>query len=192
MKIKTYRIIELNSFEKGPFLKYTTRELSTIIVFTSIGALFSVPIGYLGNYLKTIPILPMGTGQVLAGFHLIMIGLAAERIRKQGTGTITGLLKGLVEAVLFSYHGVVVIAMSAVQGLVIDVFIMMFGDESRLGLVLGCGVSALSNVLFMHFIIRLPFPPSVFFLMYLLSFISGIVFGAYPVFYLQGMIAKRI
>lgn len=173
-------------------MNFTTRELSTIIVFTSIGALFSVPIGYLGNYLKTIPILPMGTGQILAGFHLIMIGLAAERIRKTGTATITGLLKGLVEAVLFSYHGVVVIVMSAVQGLVIDVFNILFGYGSRLGLVLGCGVSALSNVLFMHFIIRLPFPPSVFFLMYLLSFISGIVFGAYPVFYLEEMVVRRI
>ncbi len=107
-------------------MKFTTRELSTSIVFTSIGALFSVPIGYLGNYLKTIPILPMGTGQVLAGFHLIMIGLAAEWIRKTGTATITGLLKELVEAVSFSYHGVVVIAMSAVKGLVIDAFIMRF------------------------------------------------------------------
>jgi hypothetical protein len=72
VETKIYRNIELNSFEKGSFLKFTTRELSTIIVFTSIGALFSVPIGYLGNYLKTIPILPLGTGQVLAGFHLIM------------------------------------------------------------------------------------------------------------------------
>ncbi len=41
-------------------------------------------------------------------------------IRKTGTGTITGCLKGLVEMVLFSPHGSTVIMIRVIQGIVVD------------------------------------------------------------------------
>ena len=136
-------------------MKYNSKELSTIIIFSSLGAILSVPIGHIGNYLKTIPLLP------------------------------------LVEAVLFSFHGLPVIAMSGIQGIIIDTSLHFFGYNSR-GTIIGCGVSALSNVLFIQFIIRLPFPISVYALMYTLSFTSGVLLGAYPSNLLQKMIKTRI
>ena len=56
---------------------FNAQELSKIITISAIGAIISVPIGYLGNYLKTIPLLPLGTGQILAGLRLIMIAITA-------------------------------------------------------------------------------------------------------------------
>ena len=172
-------------------MKYNSKELSTIIIFSSLGAILSVPIGHIGNYLKTIPLLPLGTGQILAGLHLIMITLTALRLNKFGAATLTGLIKGLVEAVLFSFHGLPVIAMSGIQGIIIDTSLHFFGYNSR-GTIIGCGVSALSNVLFIQFIIRLPFPISVYALMYTLSFTSGVLLGAYPSNLLQKMIKTRL
>ena len=171
---------------------FNTKELSTIITFSAIGAIISVPIGYLGNYLKTIPLLPIGTGQVLAGLHLIMITITALRLRKTGTATITGIVKGLVEAVLFSFHGLPVIAMSGIQGAIIDIMLKVFGYESKIGLILGCGLSALSNVLFIQFFLAMPFPLNVYAIMYTLSFISGVFLGAYPAKQLDQMIKARI
>ncbi len=81
-------------------MRYTTRELALVVVFSSLGATLSVPVGYLGNYLKTIPILPFGTGQVLSGVHIIVLTLTALYIKKQGATTMTAANKGLVEAIL--------------------------------------------------------------------------------------------
>ena len=171
---------------------FNTRELSTIITFSAIGAIISVPIGYLGNYLKTIPVLPMGTGQILAGLHLIMVAITALRLKKPGTAVITGSVKGLVEAVLFSFHALPVVAMSGLQGALIDIMLQLFGYESKIGLMLGCGLSALSNVLFIQFFLALPFPMIIYMLMYALSFISGVILGAYPAAKLDRMINTRI
>lgn len=172
-------------------MHYNSKELATIIIFSSLGAIFSVPIGHIGNYLKTIPFLPLGTGQILAGLHLIMITLTALRLRRFGTATITGLIKGLVEAVLFSFHGLPVIAMSGIQGIIIDLSLRVLGYNSK-GTTIGCGLSAASNVLFLQLIIRLPFPSSVYALMYLLSFTSGMILGAYPSNLIHKMIKTRI
>jgi len=172
-------------------LHYDSKELSTIIIFSALGAILSVPIGHIGNYLKTLPFLPLGTGQILAGLHLIMITLTALRLNKFGAATITGLIKGLVEAVLFSFHGLPVIAMSGIQGILIDLSLRVLGYNSK-GTTIGCGLSAMSNVLFLQYIIRLPFPVSVYVLMYILSFSSGVLLGAYPSLLLQKMIKTRI
>ena len=173
-------------------MHYNSKELSIIITFSAIGAILSVPIGHLGNYLKTVPILPLGTGQILAGLHLVMITLTALRLRKPGVATITGLVKGLVEAVLFSFHGLPVIVMSGVQGFIIDIFFQIFWYDSKIGSALACGVSALSNVLFIQLFLGMPFPASVYSLMYILSFISGVLLGAYPSQLLHKMINKRV
>ncbi|MBC8223684.1 ECF transporter S component [Candidatus Bathyarchaeota archaeon] len=159
-------------------MRITTKELALIVVFSSLGATLSVPIGYLGNYLKTIPILPFGTGQILSGTHIIILTLTALYIKKPGATTMTAAIKGLVEVILFSYHGIPVILMSALQGLLLDAIIYILGYRD-LAFYLGCGIASASNVAFLQFILLLPFPASVFSFMYLLAFFSGTVFGGY-------------
>jgi len=172
-------------------LKYTTKELSFIAIFGSLGAVLSVPLGYLGNYLKTIPLLPFGTGQILSGFHIIILTLTALYIKKPGTTTMTATIKGLVEAILFSYHGIPVILMSALQGLSLDIIIYIFGKRD-LAFYLGCGIASASNVAFLQFFLLLPFPAAIFGFMYLLAFFSGVVFGGYGGVLLYKMVEIRM
>ena len=170
---------------------FNTRQLSTIIVFSALGAVASVPIGHLGNYLKSIPFLPLGSGQVLAGLHLIMIVLSALYARKPGAAAMTGAVKGLSEAALFSFHGIPVIIMSLVQGAIIDVSLSVLGYSTR-SILIGCGLSAASSVVFIQFFIGKPFPITVYALMYLLAITSGVVFGGYSGSKLYQMVENRL
>ena len=172
-------------------MRYTTKELSLIAIFSTLGAVLSVPIGYIGNYLKTISILPLGIGQILSGFHIIILTLTALYIKKPGTSTMTATIKGLVEAILFSYHGIPVILMSALQGLFLDVTLIIFGKRD-LSYYLGCGIASASNVAFLQFFLLLPFPAAIFGFMYLLAFFSGMVFGGYGGVLLYRMVKIRI
>jgi ABC-type thiamin/hydroxymethylpyrimidine transport system permease subunit len=173
-------------------LRFETKEIAIIVVFSALGAVLSVPVGYLGNYLKTFPAIPLGTGQILAGVHVFPTALTMMLVRRRGAAAATGTVKGLVEAVLFSFHGFSVIIMSGVQGLVLDAAATFFGYDSRTGLCVGCGLSAASNVAYLQFFLRLGFPVEVFTLMYALAFVSGAVFGGYLGDTVYQMVQKRI
>ncbi len=173
-------------------MRFETREIAIIVVFSALGAVMSVPVGYLGNYLKTFPAIPLGTGQVLAGIHVFPTALTMMLVRRRGAAAATGTVKGLVEAVLFSFHGFSVIIMSGVQGLVLDAAATFFGYDSRTGLCVACGLSATSNVAYLQFFLRLGFPAEVFTLMYILAFASGAVFGGYMGDTVYQMVQKRI
>lgn len=79
---------------------FTTRQLSTIIVFSALAAITSVPIGHISNYMKTIPFLPLGTGQILAGLHLIMLAFTALYVKRPGAATLTGTVHDSVTCLL--------------------------------------------------------------------------------------------
>ena len=171
--------------------RFTTRELALIVVFSSLGAVLSVPIGHIGNYMKTIPMLPFGIGQILSGFHIILLTFTALHVKKPGAVTVTAIIKGLVEAVLFSYHGISVVAISALQGLILDLAIYIMGKRD-LALYMGCGIASLSNVAFLQFVLLASFPTSVYTFMYLLAFVSGTVFGGFGGVLLYKMVGIRI
>ncbi len=101
------------------FFRFTFLDLTIIIIFSSLGGALSVPIGHLGNFLKTLPGLPLGTSQILSGIHVLWIILSVGLTRKAGSGTLTGLLRGLVELFKLSFHGVLVV-ISMVEGLIAD------------------------------------------------------------------------
>lgn len=171
--------------------RFNSRQLSLIVVFSALGAVASVPIGHLGNYLKTIPFLPFGTGQILAGLHLIMVVMAALYVKKPGAAAMTGAVKGLAEAVLLSYHGLPVIIMSALQGAIIDFVLYIMGCGTT-AILLGSGLSAASNVVFIQFFLGKQFPLSAYVLMYTLSFISGALLGGYSGERLYHMVRDRL
>jgi len=173
-------------------MRFETREIAIIVVFSALGAVMSVPVGYLGNYLKTFPAIPLGTGQILAGVHVFPTALTMLLLRRRGAAAETGTVKGLVEAVLFSFHGFSVIIMSGVQGLVLDAAAIFFGYDTRTGRCVACGLSATSNVAYLQFFLRLGFPMEVFTLMYILAFASGAVFGGYIGDTVYQMVQKRI
>ena len=162
-----------------PFRRFTTRELSLIIILSSLGAAVSVPIGHAGNLLNSIPGVPFGSPQVLSGLHVIWLVLAATLVRKTGASTVTGVLKGLIELFLFSFHGIFVLFISAVEGIIVDAVFVITRRTQTPSLCLAAGLSSASNVAVLQLTVlpRLPLPILAF--MYSISFISGVVFGGY-------------
>lgn len=150
-----------------------------------------MPIGHIGNYMKTVPFLPLGTGQILGGLHLIMIVLTTLYVDKPGASTMAGAVKGLVEAALFSYHGIQVVLMSAIQGLVIDTIYNSLG-RSKSAMYIGCGLSAGCTILYIQFFLLKTFPLSVYIFMYALSLVSGVVLGGFTGLQLYQMVEKRV
>ena len=145
-------------------------------ILSSLGAMLSVTANYAGDILKAVPFLPMGSKQLIAGIHVLWITLAISLTRKTGTGTITGILKGLVEMTLFSSHGSIVIIISALQGLVADAVYGVL-KENRFSIYIAGGLSSMSNVVIIQFLLMFSFPSWVFAIMYTSAFISGVLFS---------------
>lgn len=157
---------------------FGSRELALIIILSSLGAVVSVPVGHAGNLLKTVG-LPPGASQLLAGIHVLWLILAAVLIERRGAATTAGVLKGLVEATLFSYHGVLVLLISAVEGLMVDIALLPLDKNDARSICIAGGLSSASNVAVLQFAMMLPLPSAVFASMYLASFVSGLIFAGY-------------
>lgn len=162
---------------------FDSRELALIIILSSLGAVISVPVGHAGNFLKTLA-LPPGASQLLAGVHVLWLILAAVLVERRGAATTTGVLKGLVEMTLFSYHGILVFLISAVEGLVVDLVLLPLKKNDTKSICIASGLSSASNVAVLQFAAMLPLPLAVFASMYLASFVSGLLFA--------GFLGKRV
>lgn len=158
---------------------FGSRELALIIVLSSLGAVVSVPVGHAGNLLKTVAGMPPGASQLLAGIHVLWLILAAVLVERKGAATMVGVLKGLVEATLFSYHGVLVLLISAVEGCVVDIILLPLDKKNIKPICIAGGLSSASNVAVLQFAMMLPLPLAVFASMYLASFVSGLIFAGY-------------
>ena len=155
---------------------FGTRDWATIAILSSLGATLSVSANYAGDILKAMPFLPFGSKQLIAGIHVLWITLAISLTGKTGTGTVTGILKGLVEMTLFSSHGATVIIISTLQGMIVDVVYGLL-KENRYSIYIAGGLSSMSNVAVIQFLLLFSFPSSVFAVMYASAFISGVLFS---------------
>jgi ABC-type thiamin/hydroxymethylpyrimidine transport system permease subunit len=155
---------------------FSTRDWATITILSSLGATLSVTANYAGDILKAMPFLPFGSKQLIAGIHVLWITLAVSLTGKAGAGTVTGILKGLVEMTLFSSHGVTVIIISALQGIIVDVVYKLL-KGNRFSIYIAGGLSSMSNVAVLQFLLLFSFPWSVFAVMYTSAFISGVFFS---------------
>ncbi|MEM3056765.1 MAG: ECF transporter S component, partial [Candidatus Bathyarchaeia archaeon] len=161
------------------FFHFTSLDLAIIVIFSSLGGALSVPVGHLGNFLKTLPGLPLGSSQILSGIHVLWIILTVGLTRKVGSGTLTGFLKGLVELFMLSFHGVLVVLISLVEGLIVDLFFTAIRKINTVSLCLAGALSSSSNVFIVKYIVVPSLPLSIFALMYFISFISGFFFAGY-------------
>ena len=158
---------------------FSSRELALVIILSSLGAVVSVPVGHAGNFLKAIAGMPPGASQLLAGIHVLWLILAAVLVERRGAATMTGLLKGLVEMTLFSYHGILVLLISAVEGFVVDIVLLPLNKNDVKSICIASALSSASNVAVLQFVMMLPLPVAVFASMYLASFVSGFMFAGY-------------
>jgi energy-coupling factor transport system substrate-specific component len=150
-----------------------------------LGGSLSTFIGYLGNLINLSLGVPFGAGQFMAGLHVFWIVLMRVLVPKKGVGTMGGFLKGLVEMFTGSTHGVVIVVVSLVQGLIIDIigtFVRKDGDlngSSRIVWWLGAGIASASNVLTFQFFYFAGAPDLYILVISLLAFSSGIIFAGY-------------
>lgn len=131
--------------EKKPW--FSNRDLLIVAVLSGIGGVMSSYVSYLGNLLNKVFGVPFGAGQFVAGLHVFWIILAVGLIRKPGAGTAAGLLKGVIEFLAGSPHGVTIIIVSLVQGVVVDLVLLLFRRYSLTGLMVAGALGTATNVI---------------------------------------------
>jgi energy-coupling factor transport system substrate-specific component len=162
-----------------------TREIVTVAVLASLGGALSTFVGYLGNLINAGLGVPFGAGQFMAGLHVFWITLIRLLVPKKGVGTAGGLLKGFVEFLTGSTHGIVVVLASLIQGMIVDVGATFGGDPSharsgsKLIWWLFAGISSASNVLVFQAFYFSGAPAIYLFLIAVLAFCSGFIFAGY-------------
>jgi ABC-type thiamin/hydroxymethylpyrimidine transport system permease subunit len=100
-------------------------------------------------------------------------------VRHSGAATATGLLKGTVELLSGNPHGLVVLLMSGLAGLVVDAVWLLCGRRDRLAVyVLAGGAGAASNLVVFKLVFSLPSQPVVgvaLAALAMVAFVSGAV-----------------
>jgi ABC-type thiamin/hydroxymethylpyrimidine transport system permease subunit len=122
-----------------------------------------------------------GTTQWAAGLHVLWLVLAVGLTGKQGAGTITGLLKGGVELLTGNTHGLLVVLVDVVAGLLVDLGFLPFRNRDSLpAYALAGGLASASNVFVFQLFASLPADTlayGVILLVALVAFASGVLFA---------------
>jgi energy-coupling factor transport system substrate-specific component len=127
-----------------------------ITTLACLGAAMSIVLAHVGAALRAGIGFP-GAMQALAGLHVLWLALAALIVPQRGSATAAGLMKGTVELLLGSPHGLFVLLIGAVAGLLLD--LVLLAVPKRLlttGIVTGAALAAGSNVVLFQLFVRLP------------------------------------
>ena len=160
----------------------STKDLVTIALLSALGGVLSTYIGYLGNLMNHIVGVPFGAGQFMAGLHVVWIMLAIGLTKKKGAGTVTGVVKGIVELFSGSTHGIVIVLVSSIQGAVADA--VMFSDKAKedksyTTYGLAGGLSAATNVIVFQALFFYGVPWILILMLCMLAFASGLIFAGW-------------
>ena len=166
--------------KSGVFL--STKDLVTIALLSSLGGVLSTYVGYLGNLMNHVVGVPFGAGQFLAGLHVVWIVLAIGLTKKRGAGTVTGIVKGIVELFTGSTHGIVIVVVSSVQGVVADT--VLFSNRAKekrdyVSFAMAGGLSSAMNVIVFQAFFFAGVPWILIAMLCMLAFASGMIFGGW-------------
>jgi len=169
------------------------RDLVLIALFSAVGGVLSTYIGYLGNLINRLFGVPFGAGQLIAGLHVLWPLLARAFVGRFGAGTLTGLTKGAVELFSGGTHGVVILLVSFVEGLLIDMGLSMTRRRRLLITMVTGALSSASNVFVFQAIYFSGVSTTFILLMAGLSAVSGAFFGGYLAWDLERLlVASRV
>ena len=125
---------------------FSTRDLLMIAVLAALGGVASTYIQTLANAVHAALGFP-GATQVLAGLHILWLVLAVGLTGKQGAGTATGIAKGAVEFLSGNTHGILVILIDVVAGILVDLGMLPFRNKNSYpAYSFAGGLAAASNV----------------------------------------------
>jgi energy-coupling factor transport system substrate-specific component len=158
---------------------FSTRDLVTIAILSALGGVLSTYIGYLGNLVNTTLGVPFGAGQMMAGLHVFWMVVAYAIVDKFGTGSLVGLLKGTVELFAGSTHGLPIVFVSLIEGLLIDLTLTAFRKKSVPVYCLAGALSSMSNVFTFQILYFSSVPIAYILLIASMAALSGAVFAGY-------------
>jgi ABC-type thiamin/hydroxymethylpyrimidine transport system permease subunit len=174
------------------WLGFTSRDVALMAILAALGGVVSVPVGYAGNMLGVFTFLPFGTGQLLSGIHVLWIVLAGLLVKRGGSAAATGVLKGLVELTLFSFHGSLILPIAIAEGLVAEIALLVLGRRAGARAYVVGGLSASSNVIVLRLLVFQALSLEVVAFMWVLSFASGAIISGYLGTRVADIVEKRL
>lgn len=165
---------------KKPNYRFTVRDLVIIAVLCSLGGIMSTYVKYIANLINIAFGVPFGAAQLVAGLHVFWLVLCFGLIRKIGTGTTAGFLKGVIELFSGNPHGITVVLISGIEGIFIDLGMIAFRKKHAIySYGISAGLAAAAEV-WVFYPLFLPSMP-IWFLIATssLAFGSGVVFGGF-------------
>lgn len=159
--------------------RFDVRDIVLMALLSAVGGVLSTYIGYLGNLVNRLFGVPFGAGQLISGLHIVWPLLARALIGRFGAGTLTGLTKGVVELFTGGTHGVVILLVSAVEGLFVDLGLGVTRRRNLVVTMLAGALASAANVLVFQAVYFSGVAASFLALMIGAAFVSGGVFGGY-------------
>lgn len=176
----------------SPFY-FSTRDLLLTAVLAALGGVSSTYINTLGDAVHAALGLP-GATQWAAGLHVIWLVLAAGLLRKPGSGTVTGIFKGAIELLSGNTHGVIILLVDLVAGLLVDFgFLVSRKNRTLFPYLLGGGLATGSNVFVFQLFATIPLNMlglSAILLLFLIAFVSGLIFSGIIPYLLVNSLVK--
>lgn len=158
---------------------FSTRDLLFIAGFSAVGGIASTYINMIGDLFQSF-LGFAGTTQWAAGLHIVWILLAVGIVNKNGTAVLVGVLKGVVELLSGNTHGVLVLIVDLVAGIIVElVFVLPALKNSTKNIVAG-GLAAASNVFVFQIFASVPADTLAYWSLVIvggMAFLSGVVFG---------------
>ena len=175
---------------------FTTRDLLIMAVLAALGGVASTYINALGDAVEAFLGFP-GATQWAAGLHVIWIVLAIAITGKPGTGVAIGALKGAVELMSGNSHGIIVLLVDLVAGLLVDFGFLLFKNKKSLFPYLVAGsLASGSNVLVFQIFATLPeniVAASAILILFLAALVSGVVFaGLVPYLVINALVKAGV
>jgi ABC-type thiamin/hydroxymethylpyrimidine transport system permease subunit len=159
---------------------FSTRDLLMMAALAALGGVVSTYVNAVGDLFQSV-LGFAGTTQWAAGLHVLWLTLAVGLTRKQGAGTVTGLLKGGVELLTGNTHGLLVVLVDVVAGLLVDLGFLPFRKKDSLAAYcLAGGLASASNVFVFQLFASVPADTLAYWAMLLIAgvaFLSGVLFA---------------
>jgi ABC-type thiamin/hydroxymethylpyrimidine transport system permease subunit len=159
---------------------FTTRDLLMMAALAALGGVVSTYVNAVGDFFQSI-LGFAGTTQWAAGLHVLWLTLAVGLTGKPGAGTITGLLKGGVELLTGNTHGLLVVLVDVVAGLLVDLGFLPFRRKDSLAAYcVAGGLASASNVFVFQLFASIPEDTLAYWAMLLVAgvaFLSGVLFA---------------
>ena len=159
---------------------FSTRDLFMMAALAALGGITSTYINAFGDLVQS-AVGFAGTTQWAAGLHVLWLVLAVGFVGKPGAGTVTGIFKGAVELLTGNTHGLLVVFVDIVAGVLVDLGFLPFKNKQSITpFLLAGGLGAASNVFVFQLFASLPadiLAYGAILLVGLVAFLSGVLFA---------------